>query len=274
MILQTRSSTISGEISESPAEFTSDQLKSERIFWPQDLLPKAMPSARIFTWGYDVDITKAFGPVSMASTFQHAQSLLSDVADSRTSPEEKLRPIIFIAHSLGGLIVKDVLCLARNENTYLRDVFRCALGICFLGTPHKGSSSASLGKIAYGIGKVFLQKPNLSILRSMEQRSETLERINKNFAQVLQERRIFIHSFREELPYKGMMIVEADSAVIGDALETIGSIHADHRGISKFSSLDEPGFRRVVSVLKRWDNERKESTGEFFFASNSTFLRL
>jgi len=220
-----------------------------------------MPSARIFTWGYDVDIEKAFRAVSQASTFQHAGVLLSDVGDSRPTPQEKSRPIIFIAHSLGGIVVKDALCLARNERTHLGDIFTSTLGICFLGTPHKGSSSASLGKIAFGISRVLAQNPNLAVLRSLEQNSETLDRISTNFKQALQVRRIFVYSFREELPYKGTMIVKPDSAVIGDGLETVGVIHAHHRDMTKFPSATDVGFGRLVAVLKRWEQELKSKTG-------------
>ena len=99
------------------------------------------------------------------------------------------------------------------------------------------------------------------MLRSLEQNSETLDRISTNFKQALQVRRIFVHSFREELPYKGTMIVKPDSAVIGDGLETVGVIHAHHRDMTKFPSAMDVGFGRLVAVLKRWEQELKSSTG-------------
>jgi hypothetical protein len=85
-----------------------------KIFWPADLLPQTLPGARIFTWGYDVDVDRAFSSASTATVFQHASALLSDLADVRMDETEKKRPIIFIAHSLGGIVVKDVSYLVLS----------------------------------------------------------------------------------------------------------------------------------------------------------------
>ena len=78
------------------------------VFWPRDLLPRRFPDFRIFTWGYDVDIDHAFSGTSTATVFQHAANLLSDLSDVRISSEAELRPLFFVAHSLGGIVVKDV----------------------------------------------------------------------------------------------------------------------------------------------------------------------
>lgn len=78
------------------------------IFWPKDLLPKDLPNCRICTWGYNVDLNLIRRDTSTATVFQHAKNLLSDLADARMSKAEKTRPLIFVAHSLGGIFVKDV----------------------------------------------------------------------------------------------------------------------------------------------------------------------
>lgn len=78
------------------------------IFWPKDLLPKDLPNCRICTWGYNVDLNLIRRDTSTATVFQHAKNLLSDLADARMSKAEKTRPLIFVAHSLGGIVVKDV----------------------------------------------------------------------------------------------------------------------------------------------------------------------
>ena len=57
------------------------------IFWPKDLLPKVIPDARVFTYGYDVNINHLFSSASQATVFQHAASFLNDLANERISAE-------------------------------------------------------------------------------------------------------------------------------------------------------------------------------------------
>ena len=84
-------------------------------------MPCKFPDLRIFTWGYDADIDHALSSASTATVFQHAGNLLSDVGDVRIDEEERKRPLLFIAHSLGGIVVKDVsMRLVRLMRLFLR----------------------------------------------------------------------------------------------------------------------------------------------------------
>lgn len=50
-------------------------------FWPQSLLPRVIPDAKISTWGYDANIDGFLSSASQNTIHQHAQNLLSDLAD-------------------------------------------------------------------------------------------------------------------------------------------------------------------------------------------------
>jgi hypothetical protein len=229
------------------------------VFWPQDLLPSVLPRAKIYTWGYDVDINHIFKSTGQASVFQHAGTLLTDIADERISPAEKSRPLIFVAHSLGGIVVKDSLQLSRCEVTHLKDILPATIGVCFLGTPHRGSGTATIGKIAFEISKVFFQKPAISVLRDLEVNSETLDRISKSFKQILADRKIKIHSFAEERPTTGVMVVQTFSYSVEEAFEITSTIPSNHSNMTKFSSKEDIGFERVSKVLQRWEAESQTS---------------
>jgi hypothetical protein len=83
------------------------------VFWPTELLPITLKSARarILVYGYNADVY-AYGSSnrSASSDFihQHAQSLVSNLALERKSEEVADHPIIWVAHSLGGILVKRV----------------------------------------------------------------------------------------------------------------------------------------------------------------------
>jgi hypothetical protein len=228
---------------------------SREIFWPQDLLPKALPSARVFTWGYDVDVSQFLSSTSTLSVSQHAETLLSDLSNVRTTYSTRSTKIIFVAHSLGGIVVKKALCSSSTSKTQLSDILRQTAGVCFLGTPHRGSRIASWGKLALDISKLFLQQPNSDIMRSLKDNSETLQYISQEFSRLLVSRSFHIYSFREEYPYHGVMIVDDYSSSIGDGMEDCSTIPSNHRDMTKFRSAEDTGFIRVSAILQRWESE-------------------
>lgn len=62
-------------------------------------------TARIMSYGYDS--TTAFSK-SVTGIEDQARILIDALSLERESQSEKNRPLIFIAHSLGGIIVKKV----------------------------------------------------------------------------------------------------------------------------------------------------------------------
>jgi len=79
------------------------------VFWPRHILSEDMKQIRIITWGYDSSVVRVFAGSSQASIFGHAENLLADIASQRLRPGTvESRPIIFIGHSLGGIVIKQV----------------------------------------------------------------------------------------------------------------------------------------------------------------------
>ena len=241
----------------------TDPLDVKReVFWPQDLLPQVFPRARILTWGYDVQLKHMLTSTSNKSIFQHAGVLLSDLALLRTSRADKQKNLIFIAHSLGGIVVKDALSRSRNETTWIDEILPATIGVIFLGTPHHGSKKASLAKQVMRLAKIFYQDTDTKIIRALEEQSDVLERVTRGFGQVLSAGKIKVHSFQEADKTNGLMIVETHSSTIGYLDETTGTIHADHRNMAKFRSADDRGFQSVVAVLHRWLEETNQSQAQ------------
>ncbi len=97
-----------GKPRESSATTDTPQLRA--VFWPQDLLGRSAScaEARIITYGYDSIILGLGegGPANFSTISEHGQSLLQGAA--RVRRDDMHRPLMFIAHSLGGLVVKAV----------------------------------------------------------------------------------------------------------------------------------------------------------------------
>ena len=105
------------------------------VFWPRDYLLADLPQARLWTYGYNADIINGLFEASNKNTVsQHGRDLAikfeRDVGNEvvlRTTQFNlpalicitKL-PVFFVAHSLGGIIVKDV----RTSHVHL-DTANC-----------------------------------------------------------------------------------------------------------------------------------------------------
>ncbi len=170
------------------------------VFWPRDLLPSLISDVRVLMWGYDADVD-GFGSRSQNTINQHAESLLSDIADQREVADHYRRPIAFVVHSLGGIVVRAALNRSTSvQVTRLKDIAPVTFGICFLGTPHHGSKSASLAKVAYRLTIAITRRPNTRLLQGLERNSDMLDVIGDAFAQTMLTPgvKIHIYSFREE----------------------------------------------------------------------------
>jgi hypothetical protein len=55
---------------------------SNNILWLRDLLPKDIPNARIFSWGYDAN-THSTSHLSAQYLYGHARTLVSDLSRKR-----------------------------------------------------------------------------------------------------------------------------------------------------------------------------------------------
>jgi surfactin synthase thioesterase subunit len=77
--------------------------------WLRDFLPRQLKESevyvRVMTYGYNSDT--AFSK-AVTDIDDEAGMLLDRIDGERQSHIEKQRPILFIAHSLGGIIVKKV----------------------------------------------------------------------------------------------------------------------------------------------------------------------
>ncbi|EPE33326.1 alpha/beta-Hydrolase [Glarea lozoyensis ATCC 20868] len=115
--------------------------KAPKIFWPEKLLPVSFPNSRMFTWGFQSDIKMFFDSSDDKNTLDYlANRLLEDVLDHNWRGRCSERPIVFLAHSLGGLIVKKAL-LQSNAGSPLRNIRElrdATTAVLFLGTPHHG----------------------------------------------------------------------------------------------------------------------------------------
>lgn len=82
------------------------------VFWPTELLPQTLKGTkvRILVYGYNADVY-AFGGETHPSSemiHQHARTLITHLSTERRSEGKERNAIVWVAHSLGGILVKRV----------------------------------------------------------------------------------------------------------------------------------------------------------------------
>ena len=167
--------------------------------WLKDFLPPELPFARIMTFGYDSTVLLS---KSVAEIEDKALELLNQLSLERTSlePAESTgRPIVFIGHSLGGILVKKAIILAheRSDEPEYKDVLDNTKGIAFLGTPHRGSDSAWWGTVVANIvrGLSIGTSTNSRLVSNLKKDSSALGSISTQF--VHRTKGIRIYTFYE-----------------------------------------------------------------------------
>ena len=119
----------------------------------------------------------------------------------------RIRPLIFVAHSLGGLLVKQTLIESSKQARDGRDrnLHKTCHAVIFFGTPHRGSGDASMGRIIAGIAMMLQFDVNKSILRDLDpgSGSATLSTLLDDFNSLLTQEGIEVYTFQESAGKSG-----------------------------------------------------------------------
>ncbi|KAF4630621.1 hypothetical protein G7Y89_g7518 [Cudoniella acicularis] len=208
------------------------KLEATEVFWPFDLLPDDCGNARILTWGYDSKVSHFFGGTANKSNITaYARNLLHALKIKRIKCQE--RSLIFVAHSLGGIIVKDVLRRAAAEtDPLLLNIYTSTEAIIFLGTPHRGSSKAGIAE-------------------------HELEFIHDLFMKLYDQndRRFKVLTFQEAKGVVGISYLKLNERIVEPfsssiSSEPIQTINANHMSMCRFPSKEDEGYKQVSGEIQ------------------------
>ncbi|KAL1835227.1 hypothetical protein VTK73DRAFT_5972 [Phialemonium thermophilum] len=172
------------------------------LFWPLRFLPQEQDirEARILTFGYNSSFRFGSGKTKM-SVLDFAKDLLYELKYGSEETEHGLedlrmgeRPILFVVHSMGGLIVKEAYMQGLYDPAY-QPIVQAVAAIAFLSTPHRGTNLAeSLNRI---LQVSFVGNPK-QFIADLAAGSHTLQKLNEQFRHVASKLQIV--SFYETRP--------------------------------------------------------------------------
>ncbi len=158
------------------------------------------------TYGYDSHVRHRFGaPASQNTVYDIAWDFLVSLEASRRA--DPSRRLLFIVHSLGGVVLKEMLRRSSgcDHQQHLRSVFSSTMGAIFFGTPHGGADPRGiLQHIAEKLIRFAGFSVNDGIVKTMLPSSERLRELRDEFIPMARKQGWKIHSFQEQYGVKAL----------------------------------------------------------------------
>ncbi|KAL8699744.1 MAG: hypothetical protein Q9201_005827 [Fulgogasparrea decipioides] len=196
-----------------------------------------------------------FGPVGQGSIHTHANELNNDLSQERSERHQVFRPLIFFAHSLGGLVLKNALF--RSWLEYVSEspnkdrsmaIERSTIAVIFAGTPHRGSDKAKWASIATKMATVIQKDHSSKLADALKKGSDTLETLQDWFKKI--ENNFHVFTFMEEVPITKIgSVVDTGSAAIHCQHERRRMIHANHMEMVRFDDKNCNEYKKVKDAF-------------------------
>ncbi|KAL8377948.1 hypothetical protein RB595_008573 [Gaeumannomyces hyphopodioides] len=223
--------------------------------WIRDWLPQDFPNLDILTYGYG---TQFNDPNATGDIQEWADSFRSDLRAYRSMNKgnASFKPLIFIVHSLGGLVFKEAIVSMANSANFPGDqkIVKCIHDVFFFAVPSQGMHTEDMEIMAGRLpARITVALLNQNFLHRMRQT------LNAQFDQAFPYKDSIIYQFYEALPTRGI-IKSGEERLLLPQTSTVGRhwengndykmrIEGDHRTLVKFSRTDPSQYQRVKGVL-------------------------
>ncbi|KOB68706.1 Protein SERAC1 [Operophtera brumata] len=220
------------------------------LCWPKDWLPNDCSNLRILGVNYWSSLSDWLErcPLQTADIASRAADLAPVLVDAGVG--RKNVPVVWLAHSMGGLIVKQVLTEAsESSDSMLKKLSENTKAIVFYSTPHKGSSLAAMPRAAAAV----LWPSN--DVRQLQENSPTLLKLHTAFLKFADLYDWETISFAETMPtlitaFKvPVHFVESFSADLGRGV--FYQLPLDHLSICKPATRQSILYTTVLDTIHR-----------------------
>ncbi|KAI0890817.1 hypothetical protein F4806DRAFT_485144 [Annulohypoxylon nitens] len=232
--------------------------------WLKDpsMLPTRVTNARIMVYNYE---SYWFGDDAIRQSVPAvASKLLKALCDERTQCPH--RPIIFLGHCFGGLVIQQAYTAASFHHEDYPGIADSVTGIIFLGTPHHGVSGKSelqtQGQIYDLIVKSTTQIQD-NALKTMAQDNIMLVTIVHDFTRKVSINKngpklfCFFESKASKVgSITGMVSGASPEFVVSESSATLTgvlneSLSLDHSSMNKFEDSSDDNYKSVLRQIRK-----------------------
>lgn len=186
--------------------------------------------------------------------------------NSRSSAEERSRPIIFIGHSMGGILILQALLQCKHGGQY-KQLFDSTRAIHFFGTPHQGleigeflsmiddlspgqsSRSDFIKQLQEGTNFLATQKEDI---KSLWDQTPGIQIVS--FYETMMTTVVKKSSGNWEIGDDQVKMVKDNSAQLFWPSEHSVPVRRNHTDMVKFSSSEDATYRTVVTHMTKCVN--------------------
>lgn len=210
-----------------------------------------------------------------------ADAFLEELRLERTSSDKEAkttlqRPLVFIGHSIGGLVVKMALAKAARDIRY-EDILRDCYGVAFFGTPHQGSSYFAMPTLARSIQSILqLSKPlPTSVTDDLRVGNRLLLHADEDFKAIAHDLRVWTlyetidsklsggdSGGNAESVYFTAPLTSMKSAILGMRQERIFPLQSDHANVASFGRHNTHTLRLFLHQLGDLIDRADASVGD------------
>ncbi|DBB05437.1 TPA: hypothetical protein ACH3X1_012401 [Trebouxia sp. C0004] len=213
--------------------------------WPSIWLPQDVPQARLLSMEYAAPAS------GWEAESMPLHGTVGQLLNRLIAAGVGQRPVIFVTHSMGGILVKEMLDKALSEAApaHHRQLAAATSGLVFYACPHLGSNLANIGWNLRYVGA----SPAASVVHLKP--GKHLEDVNNRLKEVCSQRDLPVLSFGEGIPTtinnmlpKLTVVPETSSYPgYGDFVLLKG---ADHINICKPPQRSDVAYVKLMEFLR------------------------
>ncbi|KAL7916980.1 hypothetical protein ACQKWADRAFT_317663 [Trichoderma austrokoningii] len=217
--------------------------------WLRHFLSQDLPYCRTMTYGYNSKLSTRGND----TIIDYSRGLMEALKKIRNTEELRQRPLFFIAHSFGGIILAHAVQTNEDDDPTIATLHKATYGMLLFGIPHKGLLVNDIEKMLAGQDN----HPRSALLQQIGGESDLLENQLADFKNLVRDRKIIsfyetgqtrqlqFDSSSQRWERTGDFItkLDKDSALLQlpDIMEDKIPLNSDHSMMVKFSNRSDEG---------------------------------
>lgn len=214
--------------------------------WPRDWMGDLQDRVRVIGVDFDSYISQWGNSCPKESFKTSLKERSEDILEKLKASGVGKRPVVFVGHSMGGLIIKKMLTTAQQSTKDEDQEFaKNTKGVVFYSTPHRGSHVAKVSSATK-----FFFFPTVEV-QDLEWESAALADLQQSFKDMVKQTEMEVVSFGEMLstPYLGVDLTFVPEDSSNPGIGTHYQVPHNHMNICKPKDRNSILYRKLMKIV-------------------------